>query len=411
MENHGEISKTPETLVKILKESGVGALPDFGNFPDEATRGSCARCSPSPGVAHAKLREGQDFARCMRIAKESDFRGVFSIEAGGREDPPSRSRSRRRSGAEPLTKAAAMSHITRRTFLGGLAAASAFTIVPRRVLGGAGYVAPSDMILLAQVGCGTQAQRQVNTGLLRREDIQFVAVVDPNKNSQNYVDWEPFGNRERIRRFLEESRWGEGDTGIRAGRDVARQINETYYKKHNRPAAGVRSYEDYREMLAKETDIRASSTSRRTTSTGASTSPRCGRGKAAISHKPLASVLAEVRRTLDASRELGPFHVLPTATHPIGTRSRRGSTRASSARSARYTTGPLAPSGRRGGRSTTSPGRPCQQASTGSCGRGPSRIGRITRTTRSACTEASTPTAPAASATWASIRYGSRTAS
>jgi sugar phosphate isomerase/epimerase len=89
VENHGEISKTPETLVKILKESGVGALPDFGNFPDEATRerGLRAMFAIAGGVAHAKLREGQDFARCMRIAKESDFRGVFSIEAGGREDP------------------------------------------------------------------------------------------------------------------------------------------------------------------------------------------------------------------------------------------------------------------------------------------------------------------------------------
>jgi hypothetical protein len=56
-----------------------------------------------------------------------------------------------------------MADIDRRTFLGGLAAASAFTIVPRRVLGGRGHVAPSDMILLAQVGCGTQSQRQLNT--------------------------------------------------------------------------------------------------------------------------------------------------------------------------------------------------------------------------------------------------------
>ena len=59
-----------------------------------------------------------------------------------------------------------MTTVSRRRFLGGLGAASAWTIVPRRVLGGAGYVAPSDMILLAQVGCGTQAQRQVNMELV-----------------------------------------------------------------------------------------------------------------------------------------------------------------------------------------------------------------------------------------------------
>ena len=58
-----------------------------------------------------------------------------------------------------------MTEIDRRTFLTGLSAASAFTIVPRRVLGGQGFVAPSDMIRLAQVGCGLQSQRQVNTGI------------------------------------------------------------------------------------------------------------------------------------------------------------------------------------------------------------------------------------------------------
>ena len=77
-----------------------------------------------------------------------------------------------------------MTTVNRRTFLAGLGGVSALTIVPRRVLGGPGYVPPSDMILLAQVGCGTQAQRQVNTGLVKRDDLQFVAVVDPNRDSQ-----------------------------------------------------------------------------------------------------------------------------------------------------------------------------------------------------------------------------------
>ena len=89
VENHGEISKNPEVLVGILKAAGVGSLPDFGNFPDEETRerGLRALFPLAGALAHAKLREGQDFARCLRIAKESGFTGVFSIEAGGKEDP------------------------------------------------------------------------------------------------------------------------------------------------------------------------------------------------------------------------------------------------------------------------------------------------------------------------------------
>ncbi len=46
-------------------------------------------------------------------------------------------------------------HITRRRFLRtGAAAAAAFSIVPRRVLGGQGYVAPSDTLTKAVVGVG-----------------------------------------------------------------------------------------------------------------------------------------------------------------------------------------------------------------------------------------------------------------
>ena len=203
-----------------------------------------------------------------------------------------------------------MKPVDRRTFLGTLGAASAFSIVPRRVLGGPGYTAPSDMILLAQVGCGTQAQRQVNTGLVARTDLQFVAVVDPNSDSQDYVDWEEFGNRERIRKFLDDPQWGASDTGIHAGREVARQIMEAYYKKQNRPG-GIRAYEDYREMLEKETDIQGIVNITPDHQHGSINISALKKGKAAISHKPVASVLHEVRRVVQAARESkAPSHLL-----------------------------------------------------------------------------------------------------
>jgi hypothetical protein len=210
-----------------------------------------------------------------------------------------------------------MTEMNRRKFLTGVAAASAFTIVPRRVLGGRGYVAPSDMVLLAQVGCGTQAQRQVNTGLVRRPDLQFVAVVDPNRDSSNYVDWNNWGNRNQIRRFLEDPEWGANDKGIRAGRDVAKQIMETYYRKQDRPATGIRSYEDFREMLEKENDIQGVVNITPDHQHGAINIAALRKGKAAISHKPVASVLYEVRRTLDAARQSqAPSHLLAYSNNP-----------------------------------------------------------------------------------------------
>jgi hypothetical protein len=193
--------------------------------------------------------------------------------------------------------------MNRRTFLGGLAA-TGFTIVPRRVLGGQGYTPPSDMILLAQVGCGTQAQRQVNCGMVGRKDLQFVAVVDPNQNSQNYLDWSvPYGNRGRIREFTGEAKWGEGDTAPRAGRDVAKNIIETYYAKNNRPSKGIRAYEDYREMLEKETDIQGVVAITPDHQHASINIAALKKGKAAIAHKPIANLLWEVHRLLAVARE------------------------------------------------------------------------------------------------------------
>jgi predicted dehydrogenase len=210
-----------------------------------------------------------------------------------------------------------MTAITRRTFLEGLGTTSALTIVPRRVLGGPGFVPPSDMILLAQIGCGTQAQRQVNTELVARPDMQFVAVVDPNTDSQNYVDWGPWGNRDDIRTFLDEPTWGSGDTGIRAGREVARQIMEMYYRKHDRPSQGIRSYEDFREMLDRETDIQGVVNITPDHQHGPISIAALNKGRAAISHKPVASVLYEVRRAVEAARASpAPSHLLAYSNNP-----------------------------------------------------------------------------------------------
>lgn len=209
-----------------------------------------------------------------------------------------------------------MTEMNRRTFLGGLAAASGFTIVPRRVLGGAGYVAPSDMVVLAQVGCGLQALRQVDTGLVSRPDLQFVAVVDPNRDSQNYVDWSQWGTRNQIRKFLGEPEWGASDAGIRGGREVARSIIERYYAKQGRPG-GVRAYEDFREMLEKETDIQGVVNITPDHQHGPINVAALRKGKAAISHKPVASVLYEVRRTVAAARESqAPSHLLAYSNNP-----------------------------------------------------------------------------------------------
>lgn len=101
IENHGGVgSEHPEELVKLFKDVGatlVGALPDFGNFPDEATRekGLSLLFPYARVVCHAKGleidAEGNetkfDFPKCIEISKKAGFKGIYSIEYEGPGDP------------------------------------------------------------------------------------------------------------------------------------------------------------------------------------------------------------------------------------------------------------------------------------------------------------------------------------
>jgi sugar phosphate isomerase/epimerase len=100
IENHGGVgSEHPEELVELFKAVGknCGALPDFGNFPDEATRqkGLKLLFPFSHAVCHAKglkfddkgNETAFDFAQCVKTSKAVGFKGVYSIEYEGEGDP------------------------------------------------------------------------------------------------------------------------------------------------------------------------------------------------------------------------------------------------------------------------------------------------------------------------------------
>src|SRR5215470_3417477 len=79
--------------------------------------------------------------------------------------------------------------VSRRKFLAqSSATALGFTIIPRRVLGGAGYVPPSDKLNLAFIGVGAQGFR-VMLHFLKEPDVQGVAVCDVNKTGSDYPQW------------------------------------------------------------------------------------------------------------------------------------------------------------------------------------------------------------------------------
>src|SRR6185437_9423289 len=109
------------------------------------------------------------------------------------------------------------SPMTRRKFVGLTAAtAAAFTIVPRHVLGGKNYIAPSDKIILAYIGTGTQGIREL-LPLLAQPQIQVVAVCDPNKEAIGYRDWGVTYLRDEIRKAINDPNWTSGGDNVIPG--------------------------------------------------------------------------------------------------------------------------------------------------------------------------------------------------
>jgi predicted dehydrogenase len=160
--------------------------------------------------------------------------------------------------------------LKRRSF----AAASAFMIVPRHVLGGASFVAPSDKVTLAAIGMGRQGLA-VTMDLLQMADIQVVAVCDCNEFSKDYAEYGRNAMLTQARRTLGPGyeKWGEdlaspGEAMLTntfktslgfGGREPAKKLVEAYYAGHKPSGrwSGCNAYKDYRELLEKEKDLDA----------------------------------------------------------------------------------------------------------------------------------------------------------
>lgn len=142
--------------------------------------------------------------------------------------------------------------LSRRTFLLGGATAG-LTILPRRVLGGPGHVAPSDRITLGCIGVGAQGTR-VLMGFLKQPEVQVVAVCDVNKESADYSEWGAGEVRSKQRQLLGNNNWGSDWKGCVCGREPARRLVEAYYatQKGSGSYKGCASYNDFRELLENE---------------------------------------------------------------------------------------------------------------------------------------------------------------
>jgi predicted dehydrogenase len=196
--------------------------------------------------------------------------------------------------------------ITRRRFLSSSATTAAISVVPRSVLGGAGYVAPSDQVNIGFVGCGTQGLRQMMQAL-PHEDVRIAAVCDPNRGSSDYIPWSKNELRDKIRKFLSEPNWGENNNGCRCGREVGKEVVETYYGKNRRSGnyKGCSAYSDFRELLESEPGLDAIyiMPPDHLHATVAIASMR--KGKHVITHKPISNVYRETVLAIETAKKTG----------------------------------------------------------------------------------------------------------
>lgn len=194
--------------------------------------------------------------------------------------------------------------INRRRFLGSAVASGAFTLVPRHVLGGNGHVAPSEKITLAHIGMGTQGFNELG-GLLEEPHIQIVAVCDPNKNSNDYVEWGKNGIRNRIRTYMDKPSWREGQNGCPGGREVGREVVDTYYANHRggQNLKRCAAYKDFRELLEKEKDLDAVKIMTPDHLHATISVAAMKKGKHVLMHKPMANRLYEGRLVAKTARQ------------------------------------------------------------------------------------------------------------
>ncbi|NIS51688.1 MAG: Gfo/Idh/MocA family oxidoreductase [Phycisphaerae bacterium] len=195
--------------------------------------------------------------------------------------------------------------LNRRKFLRSAAASSiAFAVVPRKVLGGSGYVAPSDKVTIANIGCGTQGLREM-PGMLQNRDVQIVAVCDSNKFTTDYIDWSSNGIVNGIRTTLQDPTWGESIEGIPGGRDIGRDYVEKYYAKNTSSGKyrGCNSYEDFRELLDKEKDLDAVKIMTPDHLHATIAIAAMKKGKHVVTHKPIANRVSEGRLAIETARK------------------------------------------------------------------------------------------------------------
>ncbi|MCL6102160.1 MAG: Gfo/Idh/MocA family oxidoreductase, partial [Bacteroidetes bacterium] len=182
--------------------------------------------------------------------------------------------------------------INRRNFISQTAATGlGLTIIPSHVLGGQGRTAPGDKLNVALIGSGTQALKLL-PDWLKRDELQFISVCDPNRESYDYPLWgKPKGETQ----------------GAPGGREIGRKrINEFYAEKSGKNSYdGCSTYADFRELLEKENGLDAIfiMTPDHLHATIALAAMK--KKLSVATHKPIANFMHEIRLACNMAKKTG----------------------------------------------------------------------------------------------------------
>lgn len=171
---------------------------------------------------------------------------------------------------------------SRRQFLRATTAtATLFTFLPRHVLGGPKFVAPSEKVNIALIGAGGQGRTNARA-LFNEPDAQIIAVCDPNEQA----DYSPYYYK-----------------GLAGRKPVQAEIERHYAPKS--PNFRCAEYEDFRLMFEKEKAIDAILCATPDHLHALISITAMKLGKHVYCEKPLTHSVWEARQVASVARETG----------------------------------------------------------------------------------------------------------
>lgn len=169
--------------------------------------------------------------------------------------------------------------MNRRSFVRTTAVASAAPfVVPRHVLGGAGYVAPSDTVAVGIIGAGGMGASNA-APLAMMDDVRIAAIADVDMG--------------RVTSSV-QGRLDSGDPDARAQGAALRDAYD-----------GAAQYADYRELLARESGLDGVVIATPDHHHAVAALMAMNAGMAVYAQKPLTYTVHESRRLAEAARQTG----------------------------------------------------------------------------------------------------------